>query len=1502
MTTYVARRWPIAFIGSGLSLIYGGVTWDEAVDIILEEAIDRLDRLTGPRGGTPRTLLSIELQRVTRMRRLLRATVYRAPGENLDVNEKYVALELAQEAFAVASAIDPTPGDREFRSANQVFAKLARDDSLAIQRSLVRRYQSVWTAPTPNPKNLEVIYDAQEQDRRSAVRAFEDKVLGAVAVQSFAAQFYRLDHIAKYVSPDLKADFDAIVAELVDKGIDRSAPLAIDRRGWLAPFIGAWSPADRRKAFEIARLAAEAAGDQVPEGPTRPIIDPLRKIRSQLGIRRFLTLNYDFELENLAMIPDLRDQFGRGYDIELAEKEGEVERDARLIGGQVSHSLMRRLPDGNFVASDIYRPGSAARLFEFGLNSPDRSAHIVHLHGRADHPEDLVARDDDYNRFYRRAGQGRESLERALDVTLLGNPILFVGIGLNEAEITRAFRQMVSDGRIAPDNPAFALMPLPKLSGKGTSALKGWREQAARYQLYGLHLLHYGHPRRGKDLSLPDHLYQLDLAIERAKVLRKEGLSSTADAKFKCKSASNLGILRPIAGDAGTWDWLITLLPLSGADLSTRLGLPAAEPERLPRFADGAVDFLERLRSKLYSAALEIEIEKLSAELLSVTTDLRQEIKPRILTDGGDLRWFRHRPHHVATHRHADGLIARVMRNLSAPGDARTVVVEGGAGSGKGNFLRRIQEEIPPSNYEFGELTIHLNFGIEIDSVLSTLIMFVSKVFGKGPRREDRLADLNNLLSQKTKVGKRALICLIGVERLFDNDGNPISADFLKLLEILVKRQSPEIDLLIITHPRVAATLAGFSPALKPGQYELPPASWQVGFHACLDRKIKTWLIDTQSKTWLEFEDVRRRLGMLHKSHPDRQPLDIQRINAELLTLVLDHWTALGITSVPPGIDRSRQAALELAVLDILALVGAPIEADILVHAPRIRKLLDKQNVVAADRRPKISAALHSLVTFGLAHEIASHPTGEIATVRFALHRAVLRFMRDRLGVPLGDGPLANSFSLTLAASLPLDVMVPDADIQAELRQLIGHFRSCWKDQRIIDPIASELGKLQEAAHENGSPLSAEGHQAWELIRQIERIILLRIGPSGSGLRAAANLVRSFFSASSLVTTDSVADSGNPGRLPEFEAHKRRIQDVFIRIREWQNVERNFKDLNGKLTKEMKGASAKAASRRLGAAFKKLCIDEPAQPPLFGAEIVWLHNERGVVAMLQGDLYEAEFSLNNAREANRLYKGAENRDGPFHNFSRIDVNRTLLLIERGRLRDAEVLLKRIHEQLGHGVDSERKLIAPLVTGYRGLVAHLKGHATLARNLYTESIDELQVSEQQRALGLFLIRRATLWRVLQEPVKCDNDVQRAVLAAEAGRQIDLLWRARLVRRMPPEKSGEQERIATKALAYGEATGLLRVELEALLGLIAIDEDRKNYERAMQLTARAMIVALRSGAVLRRIGLRVIMGRLMLLSGDPAGEYLLRRAIEHADLIGYGAAVERAQQALNANLTP
>jgi hypothetical protein len=252
---------------------------------------------------------------------------------------------------------------------------------------------------------------------------------------------------------------------------------------------------------------------------------------------------------------------------------------------------------------------------------------------------------------------------------------------------------------------------------------------------------------------------------------------------------------------------------------------------------------------------------------------------------------------------------------------------------------------------------------------------------------------------------------------------------------------------------------------------------------------------------------------------------------------------------------------------------------------------------------------------------------------------------------------------------------------------------------------------------------------------------------------------------------------------------------------------------------------------------------------------------------------------------------ATNRD-----ITKIDINRSLILIERGRLRQGEVLLNELLYRQGACRESEQKIVTPLIKGYLGFVAQLSGRNADAERLYQESIKGLEATRQMRALAIFQMRRAAMFDKTLRGEAAKIEVEKAIHSADAASQLDVLWRARLLKVGIAGFDAKNVLIIEQALVYAQKAGLHRVTVEAFMMGAGIAARNKNFERAADLTARAMTTANRYGMTLRKISLRINMGKILLAKGEASGEILLARAISHADRIGFQSAIQPAQEAL------
>lgn len=140
--------------------------------------------------------------------------------------------------------------------------------------------------------------------------------------------------------------------------------------------------------------------------------------------------------------------------------------------------------------------------------------------------------------------------------------------------------------------------------------------------------------------------------------------------------------------------------------------------------------------------------------------------------------------------------------------------------------------------------------------------------------------------------------------------------------------------------------------------------------------------------------------------------------------------------------------------------------------------------------------------------------------------------------------------------------------------------------------------------------------------------------------------------------------------------------------------------------------------------------------------------------------------------------------------------------------------------------------------------------------------------------------------------------RAIAEAENGRQIDVAWRARLTM-TELQRESEPRLVATvfhEAQTYATAMKMPRLQAIALRREAEWRMQRDDLTVAAALTTQAMQCAASNGMTLMRISLRTLMGSIMLRQGDASGEYLLKRAIHHADRIGYQLQVNQARKVL------
>jgi SIR2-like domain len=205
-----------------------------------------------------------------------------------------------------------------------------------------------------------------------------------------------------------------------------------------------------------------------------PPSDIVGTLHKNLKIRRFLTTNYDLEVERY--LSDL------GFHAASAPND--------RLGASISND-----PLGQSCRDFVVTNERAAILADFALQDTRYQIDVAHLHGRSLPGEPIVASEGSYQKFYLHDDNYRPMLDQAIELAFRSNTLLFVGSGMGEDDILRPLRQFMSQDTGARPPPAIAL--LPDLHGKAGRI----EEKISLLRRYGVYAVHWG---RGRTKLHPD--------------------------------------------------------------------------------------------------------------------------------------------------------------------------------------------------------------------------------------------------------------------------------------------------------------------------------------------------------------------------------------------------------------------------------------------------------------------------------------------------------------------------------------------------------------------------------------------------------------------------------------------------------------------------------------------------------------------------------------------------------------------------------------------------------------------------------------------------------------------------------------------------------------------------------------------------------------------------------------------------------------------------------------
>lgn len=200
--------------------------------------------------------------------------------------------------------------------------------------------------------------------------------------------------------------------------------------------------------------------------------DPLIKTDQDLGISRYITTNYDFEIERF-----YQDQ---GFRVSPSQKA------PNWLEAKPDDDSFRLNNLGHILVDQSFKPQKSAELAVFSVADRSFDAGVYHLHGRATQDDQLVVTERDYMKLYLTQDENRDSIDEAINIAFAGSPLLFLGLGMEETDLLRPLRQFISNRDRTIGYTSIAILPADKAldaRAKFSSAL---------FLRYGVHTIFYG--------------------------------------------------------------------------------------------------------------------------------------------------------------------------------------------------------------------------------------------------------------------------------------------------------------------------------------------------------------------------------------------------------------------------------------------------------------------------------------------------------------------------------------------------------------------------------------------------------------------------------------------------------------------------------------------------------------------------------------------------------------------------------------------------------------------------------------------------------------------------------------------------------------------------------------------------------------------------------------------------------------------------------------------------
>ncbi len=457
----------IGFLSAGVSMAYGRISWHQLVAELVRDVTTNY-RAVAEEYSKDKDASGEPIQAPPRLKKLYENIVSlnidgRTRGDNIKADRYPSVFQLCEE-LSLGLSEDPkfrTLHNLEETTRSDLFldgVKLRTRDGHYHAISLLKKYLRR-NPPTP-PDRLDIEVDALDADwaiyspiDRTQLFTFECVIDFMLSLDEALKK--RVDSL---IALGTSASSSRLKPSLRFLAVASMASATTDERNAIA---------DQIASYRVAMPRANKPGRTKQPPRLQAAADIVGTLRSRLGISRFLTTNFDLEVERLS--------YEQGY---------RASQPTPPAGTDVFIDPLKR------TARDfVVRREHTAALADLALQASGHHIDIAHLHGRALPGEPLVATESQYQDLYLFDDRHRDPLDEAIRLTFRGNTLLFVGSGMGEDDILRPLRHFMTEAGGPTQPPSIALLPL---SANESTVIE---EKIALLRRYGVYSIHWGRGR-----------------------------------------------------------------------------------------------------------------------------------------------------------------------------------------------------------------------------------------------------------------------------------------------------------------------------------------------------------------------------------------------------------------------------------------------------------------------------------------------------------------------------------------------------------------------------------------------------------------------------------------------------------------------------------------------------------------------------------------------------------------------------------------------------------------------------------------------------------------------------------------------------------------------------------------------------------------------------------------------------------------------------------------------